>query len=67
MTIKYNQWPNNIPNGYKIYQTFPYQDPPKFTQILFLGLKIYHLATLPCSRYAPIKLFMTPVWKKTID
>jgi hypothetical protein len=30
----------------KIYQPLPLQDPPKFTQILIFGLKIYHLATL---------------------
>jgi hypothetical protein len=43
----------NIPNGdgidqmaIKIYQLFPIQDPPKFTQIGNFGMKIYHLATL---------------------
>jgi hypothetical protein len=35
-----------IPNGQKIYQHFPFQDPPNFTQIEISGLKIYHLATL---------------------
>jgi hypothetical protein len=43
VTIK---WPYYIPNGHKIYQNFPFQDPPKFTQILIFGLKIYHLATM---------------------
>jgi hypothetical protein len=43
------------PNGRKIFQMtkwnpFPLKDPPKFTQIGILGLKIYHLATLGCSR-----------------
>jgi hypothetical protein len=33
-------------NGYKIYQRFTLQDPPKFTQIGIWGLKMYHLATL---------------------
>jgi hypothetical protein len=33
MAIKYFQWPLNRPNGHKIYQHFPLQDPPKFTQI----------------------------------
>jgi hypothetical protein len=37
----------NIPNGLKIYQHFPFQGTPKFTQIVFLvPMKIYHLATL---------------------
>jgi hypothetical protein len=35
-----------IPNGQRICQTFPFQGPPKFTQIGIFGLKIYHLATL---------------------
>jgi hypothetical protein len=30
----------------KIYNDFPLQDPPKFTQIGIFGLKICHLATL---------------------
>jgi hypothetical protein len=29
-----------------VYQHLPLQDPPKFTQIGILGLKIYHLASL---------------------
>jgi hypothetical protein len=29
-----------------MHQKRPLQDPPKFTQIGILGLKIYHLATL---------------------
>jgi hypothetical protein len=36
----------NIPNGQKIYQHFPPQGPPKFTQIRIFGLEINHLATL---------------------
>jgi hypothetical protein len=36
----------NIQNGHKIYQDFPQQDPPKFTQIGIFGLKTNHLATL---------------------
>jgi hypothetical protein len=35
-----------IPNGRKIYQHYPLQDPPKFTQIGIFALKICHLATL---------------------
>jgi hypothetical protein len=44
MVINYNKWPNNIPNGHKIYQPFPFLGFPKFTQIGIFGLKIYHLA-----------------------
>jgi hypothetical protein len=40
------KWHENRPNGNKIYQHLPLQDPPKFTQIWIFGLKIYHLATL---------------------
>jgi hypothetical protein len=29
-----------------MYQHFPFQGPPKFTQIGIFGLKINHLATL---------------------
>jgi hypothetical protein len=36
MTLKYFQWPLNRPNGHKINQDFPLQDPPKFTQSGFL-------------------------------
>jgi hypothetical protein len=36
----------NIANGHKIYQKFPFQGPLKFTQIGIFGLKINHLATL---------------------
>jgi hypothetical protein len=54
-----------VPNGHKMYQMafiystwpykfqpFPCQGPPKFTQIVFFGLKIYHLATLMLAREA---------------
>jgi hypothetical protein len=51
---KYTKQTQNIPNGRKkdqraikyVYQQFPFQDPPKFTQNWDLGLKINHLATL---------------------
>jgi hypothetical protein len=36
----------NSPNGHIIYQHFPFQGPPKFTQIAIFGLKTNHLATL---------------------
>jgi hypothetical protein len=45
MAIRYFQWPQNRPNGHKIYQDFPLPDPPKFTQIGIFGLKTNHLAT----------------------
>jgi hypothetical protein len=32
--------------GHNIYECFPLQNSPKFTQIIIFGLKIYHLATL---------------------
>jgi hypothetical protein len=36
----------NRPNGHKIDQHFPLQDPPKFTQSgIIFGLKTNHLAT----------------------
>jgi hypothetical protein len=31
----------NIPNGHKIYQHFPFQGPSKFTQIGIFGLKLH--------------------------
>jgi hypothetical protein len=37
IAIQYNKWPDNIPNGHKIDQHFPFQD---LTQILIFGLKI---------------------------
>jgi hypothetical protein len=46
IAIKYTKWLQNLPNGRKIYQNHPSQDPPKFTQIWIFGLKICHLATL---------------------
>jgi uncharacterized protein YpbB len=45
-TIMYTKWLLNIPNGHKIYLHFPFQGPPKLTQIGTFGLKINHLATL---------------------
>jgi hypothetical protein len=42
----YTQWSQNIPNGHKIYQRLPLQDPPKLNQIGIFGLKINYLATL---------------------
>jgi hypothetical protein len=36
---KYTEWPQNIPNGHKMYQHFPLQDPPKYTKIGIFGFK----------------------------
>jgi hypothetical protein len=41
-----------MPNGHKIYQHLPLQDPPKFTQIGIFGLKKKHLATQSVTRNA---------------
>jgi hypothetical protein len=47
MAIKHTKWPYTyIRNVHKIYQLFPFQGPPKFTQIVIFGMKIYYLATL---------------------
>jgi hypothetical protein len=46
MVIKYPKCQTIIPNGHKIYQHFPFWDPPKFTQFGIFGLKRNHLATL---------------------
>jgi hypothetical protein len=43
MAIKFAKCPQNILNGHKICQHFPFQDPPK---IGIFGMKIDHLATL---------------------
>jgi hypothetical protein len=43
---KITKWTQYIPNGHNFYQHFPFQGLPKCTQIGFIGLKIYHLATL---------------------
>jgi hypothetical protein len=37
----YTKWTSNITNGHKIYQHFPFQSPPKYTQTRIFGLKIY--------------------------
>jgi hypothetical protein len=46
MVVKCTKWQYYIPNDHKIYQHFPFQGPPKCTQIGIFGLKINHLATL---------------------
>jgi hypothetical protein len=57
MAIKYFQWPYNRPNGHKLNQHFPLQDPPKFTQIGIFGLRTNHLASLVQRRAFPLRLF----------
>jgi hypothetical protein len=52
MATKYTKWSQNIPNGHKVYQHLPLQDPLKFGHIGILGLKICHLATLEQSESA---------------
>jgi hypothetical protein len=42
----YTKWTENIPNGHKIYQHFPFQRPPKYTQNWNFGIKINYLAAL---------------------
>jgi hypothetical protein len=54
--IQYTKWPKYMPNGHKIYPHFPFQGPPKFTQMWILGLKIYHLATLFSTTKKILKL-----------
>jgi hypothetical protein len=54
MATKYIKWPQNIPNGHKIYQRLPLQDSPKLIQIGIFGLKICHLATLLSRREVSI-------------
>jgi hypothetical protein len=39
--LKYTNWSKSRPNGHKVYQHHPLQDPPKFTQIGIFGLKMY--------------------------
>jgi hypothetical protein len=39
-------YPMAVIYSQRIYVTFTFQGPPKFSQIVILGLKIYHLATL---------------------
>jgi hypothetical protein len=48
--MDYTKRPQIVPNGRKIHQHFPFQGPPKFTQIVIFGLQINHLATLCWAR-----------------
>jgi hypothetical protein len=45
MAIIDTKWPENWPNGHKMYQHPTLLGPPKFTQIGIFGLKRNHLAT----------------------
>jgi hypothetical protein len=44
--LNYTKRPLIIQKGRKIYQHFPFQGSPNYTQIGMFGLKINHLATL---------------------
>jgi hypothetical protein len=45
--VNNTKWPSNISNDHKIYLHFPFQGPPKFTQIWdFWFENKNHLATL---------------------
>jgi hypothetical protein len=46
MATKYTKQSKNRPNVHIISQHLPLQDPPKFTQLGIMGLKMCHLATL---------------------
>jgi hypothetical protein len=52
ISTKCTKCPSIIQNGHQIYQHFPIKGPTKFTQIVILGLKINHLATL-----------FSPIWR----
>jgi hypothetical protein len=69
MATKYTKLADILPSVLKIYQHLPLQDPPKFTQIVILGLKIYHLATLVLSKIVHFCEFLTSkrrasVWRR---
>jgi hypothetical protein len=58
------------PNGLKIYQDFPLQDPLKILPNWDFGLKTNHLATLPCIvfllgllAHRPVHLLLRDAWK----
>jgi hypothetical protein len=38
MAKKYSEWPQSMSNGQKIDQHFPFQSPPKFSQIGIFGI-----------------------------
>jgi hypothetical protein len=40
LDIKYTKTAENISNGHKIYQNWPFQGPPKYTHIEIFGIKI---------------------------
>jgi hypothetical protein len=46
MAIKHAKWLQNTYTKWTKNQHLPLLDPPKLTQILIFGLKIYHLTTL---------------------
>jgi hypothetical protein len=60
MALKYTRWPQCFPNGHKMFQHFPFPDPPKFSQIRNFGFKINNLTTLSSGQ--SFKL-----WHKKLD
>jgi hypothetical protein len=48
---KYTKWLKIFTNGLKMYQHYPFQGPPKYTQIGILGMKLQRLATLVPSHF----------------
>jgi hypothetical protein len=61
MAVIYSKWS-------RIYLPFPFQDPPKFTKIRILGLKIYHLATLVPTgfNFSKLEFFLPEIIKLPI-
>jgi hypothetical protein len=52
-TTKYTKWPRIQQKAGKL--AIPLQDPPKFTKIGIIGLKICHLAILQFSHFSPVR------------
>jgi hypothetical protein len=59
MTTKYAKRPKNRPNGHSIYQHFPLQVPPKFTQIIICGFW-KHAIWQPCVLCAKFSAVSEP-------
>jgi hypothetical protein len=59
-------------NVHRVYKHFPFQVPPKFTQIGILGLKIYHLATLRETQktaiaFEPSEIFLLRIERNRLE
>jgi hypothetical protein len=57
LAMKCTKWPKYIPNGQIIYQPFQFQGPPKFTQIVIFGLKIYIPSGNPALDRFPLRVY----------